>query len=178
MIGLSHRSVIALVGLVAVWVGQSAPSHLRADDGAISTSQVEINEMIRRRCATHEPSEEQKRVAKSLDEMFAEKKKRNPSRSSVSIPVDFHVITSSSGEGNVGDDQVSDQIDVLNSQYGPAGFSFYLAGTSSSPAIILYCFIFRLSTGKDTTTNDAWFVMDTDSADERAAKMSLRTGSI
>lgn len=47
----------------------------------------------------------------------------------VSIPVYFHVIRDSSGNGGVTTTQINNQITVLNNAYSAAGFSFYLAGT-------------------------------------------------
>ncbi|WNG50871.1 zinc metalloprotease [Archangium minus] len=47
----------------------------------------------------------------------------------VSIPVYFHVIRDSNGNGGVTTTQINNQITVLNNAYASAGFSFYLAGT-------------------------------------------------
>ena len=65
---------------------------------------------------------------------FAEGK---PKRVSATIPVYVHVMAGSSGEGDVSDAQIADQIAVLNETYSGAesgdaantGFSFSLAGT-------------------------------------------------
>src|SRR5690606_23447460 len=46
------------------------------------------------------------------------------------INVYFHVIRSSSGAGNVTDQQIQSQINVLNNAYASAGWSFVLAGTT------------------------------------------------
>ena len=59
------------------------------------------------------------------------------SGSAASVPVYVHVMAGSSGEGDVSDGQIADQIDVLNATYAGAesgqaantGFSFFLAGT-------------------------------------------------
>jgi hypothetical protein len=45
----------------------------------------------------------------------------------VNIPVAFHVIHSSTGEGDVPNSQLQDQIDVSNQSYAGTGFSFSLA---------------------------------------------------
>ena len=58
-------------------------------------------------------------------------------RVAASVPVYVHVMAGSSGEGDVSDGQIADQIDVLNATYAGAesgqaantGFSFFLAGT-------------------------------------------------
>ena len=75
----------------------------------------------------------------------------------VTINVYFHIIKSSSGQGEVSNVQVADQIAVLNAAYvGTA--NFVLAAT-------------------DRTVNDAWFVMEPNTAAEDAAKSALRQGS-
>ncbi|WP_083323731.1 zinc metalloprotease [Kytococcus sp. HMSC28H12] len=53
------------------------------------------------------------------------------------VPVYFHVITDSQGNGALTEEQVAQQMDVLNEAYADAGFSFTLADT--------------------TTADDAWY---------------------
>jgi hypothetical protein len=83
---------------------------------------------------------------------------------SVTINVYFHVITSSSGQGAVSAQQITDQIGVLNGAYsGTTGgvdtpFRFQLAGTT-------------------TTANDAWFTAQPGTTAEAAMKTALRQGS-
>ncbi len=50
----------------------------------------------------------------------------------VSIPVYFHVIRDSYGNGGVTTTQINNQISVLNNAFSAAGFSFYLAATDYS----------------------------------------------
>ena len=62
---------------------------------------------------------------------------RRRKKAAATVPVYVHVMAGSSGEGDVSDGQIADQIDVLNATYGGAesgeaantGFSFSLAGT-------------------------------------------------
>ncbi len=75
----------------------------------------------------------------------------------VAVNVYFHVISSTSGEGNVSNAAIEDQIDVLNAAF---------LGTA----------VFTL-TATTRTTNDAWFAMAPGSSAERSAKMALRQGS-
>jgi hypothetical protein len=75
-----------------------------------------------------------------------------------SIPVYVHVITSSTGAGNVSDQKIAAQIDVLNAAYAVSGFSFTLAAT-------------------DRTANDAWYTTGSGTTAERAMKSALRKGS-
>lgn len=68
----------------------------------------------------------------------------NPSytlSSEITIPVFFHVIYRSSGEGNVPLSQLQEQINVLNNAFLGSKFSFYLAGVSR-------------------TLNNYWFYLD------------------
>ena len=74
------------------------------------------------------------------------------------IQVHVHVITSSSGAGNVSSGRIAQQISVLNSGFGATGWSYNLASV-------------------DVTANDAWFAMGHGSAAEAQAKAALRQGS-
>lgn len=73
------------------------------------------------------------------------------------INVHFHVITNSRGEGEVSDDQIADQIDVLNAAYAPGDYKFVLAS-------------------KDVTANDDWYTMSPGTRAEKDCKESLRIG--
>jgi hypothetical protein len=74
------------------------------------------------------------------------------------VNVYFHVITNSSGAGNVSDQQINAQINVLNSAFAPWGYSFSLASV-------------------DRTANDSWYTMGHGSSAEQQAKNALRQGS-
>ncbi|MBM3726690.1 MAG: zinc metalloprotease [Acidobacteria bacterium] len=82
---------------------------------------------------------------------------------SLQIPVWFHVIRNSAGQGNVTTQQIQNQLAVLNASFGGTTggantpFRFYLAGTT-------------------TTTNNAWFTMAPGSQAESQAKNALRRG--
>ena len=88
---------------------------------------------------------------------------RTPS-TAITIAVHYHVITSSTGEGNVSDRTLKAQIEVLNKAFAaevggaPTKFQFALASI-------------------DRTVNDAWFAMGIDSTAEKQAKAALRIGS-
>lgn len=49
---------------------------------------------------------------------------------SINVPVFFHIIVSTNGDGDVQNNQLNNQISVLNSFYDDANISFYLAGIS------------------------------------------------
>ena len=73
------------------------------------------------------------------------------------INVYFHVITGSSGQGDLSDKDINDQIAVLNSAYAGTSFSFKLAGV-------------------DRTANNSWYTT-TGGSSEAAMKAALREGS-
>ena len=81
----------------------------------------------------------------------------------VDVPVSFHVITDSGGNGAVSDSTIAAQIDVLNSAYaGDAGgaatpFHFTLANTTR-------------------TVNDSWYTVAPGTTEERAMKAALHEG--
>jgi hypothetical protein len=83
---------------------------------------------------------------------------------SITINVYFHVITSSTGQGAVSQNSISDQIDVLNAAYSGA------TGGAVTP--------FRFSLASvDTTANNAWFTAGPGTQAEAAMKSALRKGS-
>jgi hypothetical protein len=79
------------------------------------------------------------------------------------INVYFHVVTNTSGQGNVSDQMIADQIQVLNDSYsGLTGgantrFRFQLAGTTR-------------------TANNTWFAAGPDTAAEAQMKAALHQG--
>ena len=92
---------------------------------------------------------------------------------SVEIPVHFHILTNAAGtEGNISNDDVQRQIDVLNEAYAGRG-----PGGTGAPTP----FKFRLADKDpiDRTPSDAWFNMtysDVPSDVERDAKKALNKG--
>jgi hypothetical protein len=74
------------------------------------------------------------------------------------INVYFHVITSSTGAGNVSDVAITKQLQVLNAAYASTGWQFALVAT-------------------DRTANNTWYTMTPGSSAETQAKTALRQGS-
>jgi hypothetical protein len=80
----------------------------------------------------------------------------------VTVPVYFHVITNTSGQGNVSDAAIANQIKVLNDAFGgltggaATGFQFQLVSTNR-------------------TANDTWYTT-TGGASEAQMKAALRQG--
>jgi hypothetical protein len=73
------------------------------------------------------------------------------------ISVYFHVIHSTSGQGNVSDATLRAQLDVLNSAFASSGFQFAIAGTTR-------------------TANNSWYTAGHGSTAEREMKTALRVG--
>lgn len=74
------------------------------------------------------------------------------------VNVYFHVIKSSSGQGEPTGKQITDQIKVLNAAFAGSGFNFVLAST-------------------DYTLNDAWYTAGPGTTAEAQMKAALRQGS-
>jgi hypothetical protein len=74
------------------------------------------------------------------------------------IAVYVHVITSSSGGGNLANSQIASQINVLNAAYASTGWQFQLVRT-------------------DWTVNDTWYAMGPGTTAEAQAKAALHLGS-
>jgi len=74
------------------------------------------------------------------------------------INVYLHIITNSSGQGNLSSSQINGQISVLNNAYSGTPFKFSLAAT-------------------DVTGNNTWYTVTPGSTAEKQMKTALRKGS-
>ena len=74
------------------------------------------------------------------------------------INVYVHVITRANGTGGVSTQQIQNQIQVLNTGFASTGWTYYLAGVT-------------------TTANDAWYAMQPGTTAETQAKNALRVGT-
>lgn len=83
----------------------------------------------------------------------------------VTIPVAFHVITKKDGTGDVSDELIAKQIDVLNNAYS--------AGEGGFPTV----FRFGLTTTTRTANND-WYGVAPDSSAEKDLKSALHEGGM
>ena len=114
-----------------------------------------------RRCSTRNVDlEEQELIEAEVQQLLAERGRRQSLVTGGTINVYVHVINNGTGiaNGDVPSTQIVDQIDVLNAAYAPSGFSFILASV-------------------DRTTNATWYTMTPGSTAERDAKASLRIGT-
>jgi hypothetical protein len=117
------------------------------------------------RCGTPQVDEKTARAIDADVERFLANHPGERLLAPIEIPVEFHVISSgpSVAEGNITDQMIADQIQVLNDAYGgvtggvDTGFTFTLAHTTR-------------------TTNATWFDMGYGSVAEREAKAALRVG--
>ena len=106
------------------------------------------------RCATHQPDENELR---SIEANFLENLLYSPHigtdsiANPVSITVNFHVIRSSTGSGDVSDSRLNSQIATLNAAYNGRGFTF-VRGTT------------------DRTNNSTWYTMGYGTTAEYNAK--------
>jgi len=135
--------VLALSGLSLVF------SHSHFDvDGALRTCGV--RDLTAEEFATAET--ERETVLKSMQLEGVEL------TAGGSIGVYVHVITNSTGGGNIPDAQITNQINVLNAAYAPGGWKFVLKA-------------------KDITANDSWYTMQPGTVAETNAKNALRKGT-
>jgi hypothetical protein len=74
------------------------------------------------------------------------------------VNVQFHVIKSTTGEGDLSSTAIQGQIDALNAAFGQVNVNFVLQGIS-------------------TTENDEWFHAEPDTSAEMAMKSALRVGT-
>ena len=86
-----------------------------------------------------------------------------PTEIAFEIPVWFHVIYNSSGEGNISDSDISGQIEVLNQDFRALAGSAGAAGFDVKVQFVIE--------GITRTQNDAWFTDST--SDEDAYKNAL-----
>jgi hypothetical protein len=111
---------------------------------------------LRGRCAVQDPPLREQRGTEEALGSIGQVDDGDLSPAAVTVPVHFHVITTSTGGADVSS-LVPAQMDVLNVAYAGAGFAFELASLEVVP-------------------NDAWFFSEAGSPDEVAMKAALRRG--
>ncbi len=92
----------------------------------------------------------------------------------VTVPVWWHVITNTSGAGNITDAQIQAQIDVMNVAY--AGGDTLPNGTTPLGTAFNTPFRFVL-VGIDRSANNSWYTVGYNSAAEAQMKNALRQGN-
>jgi len=109
---------------------------------------------VHRGCATEELADDVKaRVDQEVASFVAT---HEIAYATKTINVYVHVITNTSGQGNVSDSAISAQLSVLNNAYASSGWAFRLAGT-------------------DRTANNSWYT-SSGGTSEQQMKNALRKG--
>jgi hypothetical protein len=108
-----------------------------------------------KQCGTRNQSDTERTKA---EQEVAARRATGPVVPGGTINVYFHVVKDTDGDGAVTAQQINQQINVLNGAYNTWGYTFVLAGTT-------------------TTTNAAWYNLGQGSTAERTMKSTLRQGS-
>jgi hypothetical protein len=160
-----YRSLIVALTLV---LSLGAFAQDRAFEQDLNFDRHEIGlDRIARGCATPIPSEAEANAIERHTQEMAQLMSRNgiaTEATTVTVNVYFHVISSTSGAGNISDTMIANQIKVLNDSYSglTGGFNtryrFVLAGTTR-------------------TANNTWWTAGYGSAAETAMKTALHQGT-
>jgi len=155
-----NRSKVLFLALCLPLVGCDSADEPATTSAARSAPRLAHVKLDKRGCGTRELSDAEK---DRVDQRLAKKPGGGGGggggggEAGGVIDVYVHVITSSSGEGNVPASAIAAQLDVLDAAYADGGFSFHLVST-------------------DVTANDAWFNAGAGSTAERDMKTALRQG--
>ena len=145
------RTKLVALGLLGL-VGCGAGTDVESDSSALRSSSPPVV-----RCGVKDPSSS---VQAAIEQDIAATQAKGgvgaPKLGTITVPVYVHVITSSTGAGDV-TALVPRQIAVLNQAYGAAGVRFDLENTT-------------------VTVNDAWYNVGFGSKEEKAMKSALRQG--
>ncbi|HJR07519.1 MAG TPA: zinc metalloprotease [Pyrinomonadaceae bacterium] len=118
-------------------------------------------------CGTKHPDEETARLIEDANERFKTSRQAqgasNERTGTVNVNVYFHVITNTSGAGNVSDTAIANQIKVLNDAYSGA--------TGGANTIYRFTLV-----STDRTANNAWFTTTDGTTAEREMKTALHQG--
>jgi hypothetical protein len=156
-----HRKFIVALSLV-LCVGMSAQdmeSQRVREDGDFGGGRP-------RGCATYNPTDQEAQAIEEYSQHMASlmSGRLESQATTVNVNVYFHVITSTSGAGNVSDTVIANQIKVLNDSY-----SGLTGGANTRFRFVL------VST--DRTANNTWYTAGYGSAAETALKTALRQGT-
>lgn len=134
---------------------------LKADAAANGSKKDELV------CGTEHPDAETAALIEDANSRFMASRKADGSSNertgTVNVNVYFHVITSSTGAGNVTDTRIAQQINVLNQAYSGA--------TGGSNTLYRFTLV-----STDRTANDSWYTATNGTTAERQMKTALRRG--
>jgi hypothetical protein len=168
---IALQPAVIVHGIPREQTNPNAPFHLQGRTWANQKAFIDAG----LRCGTKHPDKfERERIDEEVRQILAARGGGNNKPpgggggggvGATTVDVYFHVITSSTGAGNVSDSAITSQINVLNQAY--AGNS----GNGAAPTP----FTFRL-VSTTRTANSTWYTMGMNSSAERSAKTALREG--
>jgi Pregnancy-associated plasma protein-A len=162
-----NRKFVALLGVgalaFALVVGSLARSSSAQSDRAVASANGNATFL---KCGTKHPDDETARLIDEANQRFKNQRKADTGSDqrtgTVAVRVYFHVITNTSGAGNVSDTAIANQIRVLNDAYSG------VTGGSNT--------IYRFSLAStDRTANNTWFTC-TGGTCEQQMKTALHKG--
>ncbi|MCY0994289.1 zinc metalloprotease [Nannocystis sp. ILAH1] len=127
------------------------------DDACVEDLAAAEEAALHGRCGVHPSAFEIAAMEADFLHRFAAGPSQTIEGARAAIPVWFHVIRNNAGQGDVSDQQINAQLNLLNSTYAGTGFAFALAGV-------------------DRTNNNSWYTMASGSSAEVQAKNALRRG--
>ena len=171
------RFLILLSALALAACGPDAASLDALDDAAAAdavNAELNAHPVL---CGTPHPMSAEAAAIQSSMDQFRSQGGATVQRAagSVSVNVYFHVITNTSGAGNLTDAVINNQISVLNSAYAGTDTDRAPNQGASAQATANTPFRFVLA-GVDRTANNTWYTMTPNSAAESQAKAALRIG--
>jgi hypothetical protein len=153
----ARGSIGILVLAGSLGCGSSMTEEQLRGPSLTTSSAALVSAIGRQRCATPDPDADEVAAAESFvaaQRAQARTADKQPAR--IRVPVYFHVITSSQGEGDVSA-LIPAQMDVLNAAYAVARVHFDLVAI-------------------EVTANDEWYTADSGTPEERHMKRALRQG--
>jgi hypothetical protein len=158
-VALSSIAVLALALLIGNFTRNTSAQSDRAFERADPNASF-------LKCGTKHPDEETARLIDDANARFRANRQAETGSvertGSVNVNVYFHVITNTSGAGNVTDARIADQIGVLNDAYGGA--------TGGANTIYRFTLV-----GTDRTANNTWYTC-TGGTCEQQMKAALHRG--
>ena len=164
------RKLVSLLTLVTLTLtvvfssyalNQDKDKELKADAAANGSKKDELV------CGTVHPDAETARLIEDANTRFMSSRKADGASTErtgiVTVNVYFHVITNTSGGGNVSDTTIANQIAVLNNAFGGV----------TGGANTIYRFVL---VSVDRTANNTWFTATNGTTAERQMKSALRRG--
>ena len=159
--------LLALVALGLTLVLSNFANITSAQDPADAAFEQANGNAAFKSCGTKHPDDETARLIEDAVNRFRANRQAETGSAertgTVNVNVYFHVITNTSGAGNVPDAQIADQIRVLNDAY---------SGVTGG-AYTLYRFTL---VDTDRTANNTWYTATNGTTAERQMKTALRRG--